>query len=389
MAKKSAYDMTVGMDGKRAVENYTGLGNYSRYAVNILSAAYPSTTFRLYAPRQLENERLRPLLGRDNVQLVTAKPTLECGLTRALWRTVDLSTTLKADDVAVYHGLSNELPLTIKGVCPAVVTMHDIIYRRFPADYGAIDRRIYDFKYGRSARIATRVIAISECTRRDIIADYDIDPSKIDVIYQGADPVFTIRVDTAKRTEVRERYHLPQTFVLAVGTISPRKNQMLAVEGLSLLPKTVKLVLVGGANKTYLAEIERRAAALGVADRVVRLHNVPLADLPALYSLAAVSSYTSRYEGFGLPIVESLSSGTPVIACTGSCLEEAGGDGAVYIAPDDIRAFATEAERIIDDVIYHDRLARRGMVHVRRFSAENFAKTTMATYNKAILDFLM
>ena len=381
--------MTVGMDAKRAVENFTGLGNYSRYAVNILSAAYPSTTFRLYAPRERDNDRLSPLLARDNVELVTANPTVDCGLMRALWRTVDLPAVLKADDVAVYHGLSNELPLTIKGVCPSVVTMHDIIYRRFPADYGPIDRRIYDFKYGRSARLATRVIAISECTRRDIIADYDIDPAKIDVIYQGIDPVFTLKIDTAKRAEVRKRYSLPETFVLSVGTISPRKNQLLAVEGLALLPQAVRLVLVGGANKSYLAEIERRAAALGVADRVVRLQNVPLADLPALYSLAAVSSYTSRYEGFGLPVVESLCAGTPVIACTGSCLEEAGGDGAVYIEPDDARGWASQAQRIIDDIVCHDRLVRRGQAHVRRFSAENFAKATMAAYNKAILDFLL
>lgn len=389
MAGKRAYAMTVGMDAKRAVENFTGLGNYSRYAVNILSAAFPSTTFRLYAPRECENDRLRPLLARDNVQLVTANPTIDCGLTRALWRTVDLPTVLKADDVAVYHGLSNELPLTIGGVCPSVVTMHDIIYRRFPSDYGAIDRRIYDYKYSRSARRATRVIAISECTRRDIMADYDIDPAKIDVIYQGIDPVFSLEVDTAARQRVRERYKLPQTFIISVGTVSPRKNQMLAIEALARLPQAVRLVIVGGANRQYLGRLERRAAELGVADRVVRLEGVPLADLPALYSLAAVSSYTSRYEGFGLPVVESLTVGTPAIACTGSCLEEAGGDGAVYVGPDDVDAFAEEAQHIIDDTIYHDRLARHGRAHVRRFSAENFAKATMATYNKAILDFLL
>ena len=381
--------MTVGMDAKRAVENYTGLGNYSRYAVNILSAAYPSTSFRLYAPRNKENDRLRPLLGRDNIELITSNPAINCGLTRALWRTIDLPAQLKADDVAVYHGLSNELPLTIKGVCPAVVTIHDIIYRRYPADYNAIDRKIYDFKYGHSARNATRVIAISECTRRDIIADYDIDPAKIDVIYQGIDPVFSLDISTVRRQQVRERYKLPQTFILSVGTVSPRKNQLLAVEALARLPKTVCLVIVGGANRQYLGEIERRAAALAVADRIIRLEGVPLADLPALYSLAAVSSYTSRYEGFGLPVVESLTAGTPVIACTGSCLEEAGGDGAVYINPDDVAAYALAAEHIIDDTIFHDQLARRGRAHVRRFSAEAFAKATMASYNKAILDFML
>ena len=149
-----------------------------------MSAAYPSTRFRLYSPAERDNDRLQPLLERDNVELAVPRLRPDCGLTRALWRTIDIPLDLRRDDVTLYHGLSNELPLTIGGVCPAVVTIHDLIWRRVPGDYSAIDRRLYDFKYGRSARLATRVIAISECTRRDLTADFGIDPAKIDVIYQ-------------------------------------------------------------------------------------------------------------------------------------------------------------------------------------------------------------
>lgn len=387
-AVKDTKDLLIGLDGKRAVCNNTGLGNYSRYALNIMSMAFPSTRFRLYSPVAADNERLSPLLARGNVEL--AVPSLRFGgaLARALWRTFDLPVTLKNDGVALYHGLSNELPLTISGVVPSVVTIHDLIWRRLPADYKAIDRKLYDWKYGRSARIANRVIAISECTRRDLVNDYGIDPAKIDVIYQGIDPIFTLDIDTARRQAIRAKYNLPEKYIVSVGTIQLRKNQMMAVEALAKLPAEVQLIFIGGTSGDYAAQVRRRVSALGLTDRVRFLDKVPFADLPALYADAVFSSYTSRYEGFGLPVVESLTVGTPVIAATGSCLEEAGGRGAVYVNPDDVDAYVEAAARLIDDRVYNDKLAGLGRRYVRRFSADAFAKATMATYNKAIIDFL-
>lgn len=386
MKIKGGEQMLVGLDGKRAVENNTGLGNYSRYAVNILSVAFPGTRFRLYAPRERDNDRLSPLLDRENVDIVYARTSFG-GLGRALWRTVDMPVTLGREGVTVYHGLSNELPLTIGRVCPSVVTIHDIIYRRCKADYSAIDRQLYDFKYSRSARIANRVIAISECTRRDIIEDYQIDPAKIDVIYQGIDPIFSLDIPTAKKQEIRQKYSLPDTYIASVGTVQPRKNQLLAVQALAMLPEAVKLVIVGRMCGDYGTKLKAEISRLGLSDRVMHLEGIPFVDLPAVYACAALSVYPSRYEGFGLPVVESITAGTPVIAATGSCLEEAGGDGAVYIDPDDCRALAENALHILDDRIFRDKLVRHGARHVRKFSAENFARATMAAYNKAIISF--
>ena len=381
--------LTIGLDGKRAVLNNTGLGNYSRYAVNILSAAFPSTRFRLYSPQERENDRLSPLLARENVDLFVPDLTLDCGPIRAFWRSVDMPLQLRHDNVAVYHGLSNELPLTIKGICPTVVTIHDLIWRRIPSDYPAIDRRLYDYKYRRSAKIATRVIAISECTRRDLISDFGIPEEKIDIIYQGVDPVFTLPVDTQKRAEVRARYKLPGRYIITVGTVQMRKNQLLTVRALAKLPRHIHLVIVGRMEGKYADEVKAEIARLGLNDRVHHLTGVPLADLPALYACAEVSAYTSRYEGFGLPVVESISVGTPVVACTGSCLEEAGGEGAVYVDPDDVDGCAAALAHLIDDVVFHDKTARLGKKHVRRFSAENFAKATMGCYKKALISELV
>lgn len=374
------------MDGKRAVENVTGLGNYSRYAVNILSLAYPSTKFALYAPRAIDNDRVAALTSRGNVTLQTPALLLNNGFGRALWRSVDMPLNLRKDGIDIYHGLSNELPLTIKGVCPTVVTIHDVIWRRWLRDYSAIDRRLYDLKYGRSARIANRVIAISECTKRDIMAEFGIPEEKIEVIYQGVDPIFTLPVDTSRRMEIKEKYHLPKRYVLTVGTVQSRKNQLLAVEGLAHLPEDVHLLIVGQMTGKYAEEVRSRIAALGLTDRV-HFPQVEFRDLPALYACARFSSYTSRYEGFGLPVVESLTAGTPVIACTGSCLEEAGGDGAVYVDPDDTEAYVEAARNILEKRGFRDKLAEKGLRHVKKFSADNFAKQTMACYTRAILDF--
>lgn len=386
MSMDSAAGMIIGMDGKRAVQNNTGLGNYSRYALNMMSLAFPSTQFRLYAPKNKPNERLEPLLERPNVSLSVAETSFG-GLGRVFWRTVDLPLDLRRDNVTLYHGLSNELPLTIGGVCPSVVTMHDVIWRRSPADYKAVDRRIYDFKYGRSARIATRVIAISECTKRDLVSDFGIDPAKIDVIYQGVDPMFSLEINTMQRQEIRARYSLPERYAVCVGTVQPRKNQLLVVRALAQLPQSVHLLIVGRMDGPYGDSVRREIGRLGLSGRVKHLQGIPSADLPAIYADAAVSVYPSRYEGFGLPVVESLTVGTPVVAATGSCLEEAGGDGAVYVDPDDVAALAAAMEHIIDDGIYRDKLSRYGRRHVRKFSADTFAKATMASYRKALLAF--
>lgn len=386
MAKKTTDSLLIGLDAKRAVANGTGLGNYSRYAINMLSLAFGSSKFRLYSPTPDTDGRLKELLERPNVSLVTP-PGNPGRLRRAYWRTLGITKQLDADEIEIYHGLSNEVPLNINvsGIA-SVVTIHDIIYRRYPDDYKSWDRHIYDFKYRRSAEIASRVIAISECTKRDIISDYDINPETIDVIYQGVDPIFSLKPDTLRKMEVKQKYGLPDRFILAVGTLSPRKNQLLAVSALEKLPGHIKLVLVGSSKQNYKAQLEDMARRCGVTDRIMLLENVPFKDLPLLYALAGVSSYTSFYEGFGLPVVESLSCGTPVIAATGSCLEEAGGDGAVYIDPNDADAYAAEALKIFDDLVHHDRMARRGSAHIKKFSADNFARKTMGTYKKALID---
>ncbi|MGM9845348.1 MAG: glycosyltransferase family 4 protein [Muribaculaceae bacterium] len=363
----------------------TGLGNYSRYVVDALSRSYPHNHYRLYSPRIVGNQRLEPLLCRDNVALAAPLSRTDRAFS-SLWRTMWMPEQLQRDGIDLYHGLSNEVPLTIEraGIA-SVVTIHDLIYRRQPRDYSAIDRRLYDFKYRRSAHIARRIIAISECTKRDLVNDYGIAPDKIDVIYQGCDPIFAAPVSYEQRSMVKSHYGLAERYIVCVGTVQPRKNQLLAVQALRGLPADVQLVIVGGRQKAYGREIDDYVRRHSLAGRIKWLEGVPFAHIPALYAMAQMSVYVSRYEGFGLPVVESLTAGTPVIAARGSCLEEAGGDGAIYISPDDADELTAAAAALLSDSYKRQRLADRGRRHAKRFSASDFARLTMHTYTKALL----
>ena len=345
--------LVIGMDAKRAVLNATGLGNYSRYAVDAVSGAFPEARLRLYTPRVADNPRLRPLLARPNVELATPRREGPLGH-GALWRTWGMAADLRADAPDVYHGLSNELPLSIgRAGCASVVTVHDVIWRRVPEDYSAIDRRLYDWKYGESARRATRVIAISERTKADIIADFGIAPEKIDVIYQGVAPCFRERPDDARLEEARVALGLPERYIVQVGRVEGRKNQLLTVKALRALPPD----------------------------------GVDFDLLPAVYAGAQAVAYPSRYEGFGLPVAEALGVGTPVVAATGSCLEEAGGEGALYVHPDDADGMADALRAIVDDSALRERLAAAGAGHVGRFTMEAFAEATMRCYRRAIEEY--
>lgn len=383
---KQKNGIRIAFDAKRAFANMTGLGNYSRLVIGTMAAMYPHNHYLLMTPRATTNERINPILMRENVEVVEPHGAVGRHVP-ALWRTFSLTADLARHEVDLYHGLSNEIPLTAgHAPCATVVTIHDLIWRRVPKDYAAIDRHLYELKYRTSARLATRVIAISERTKADMVSDWGIDPAKIDVVYQGCDPVFSLAIDYDKRQKVKEKYQLPSRYIVAVGTVQSRKNQLLAVKAMAGIDPDVHLYIVGGtSDEAYLAQVRDAAEAPGVAGRVHFLQGVPFDDLPALYAGAEFSAYTSRYEGFGLPLIESLSTGTPVIGCTGSCLEEAGGPGGIYVDPDDVQAYVDAARSILEKRYLHDRLAADGKRYIARFNTRAFAEGLMKTYNKAIL----
>ena len=209
---------------------------------------------------------------------------------------------------------------------------------RYPQYYQSIDRKIYTYKFRKASENADKIIAISECTKRDIIRYFNIPDDKIEVVYQGCDPVFARPVSKKEKDRVRAAYGLPERFILSVGTIEERKNLLLAVKAVEKLDD-VHLVAIGKSTD-YAKKVQDYVEAHGLENRVHIIHNLKFGDLPILYLLASLFVYPSRFEGFGIPIVEALSAGVPVIASTGSCLEEAGGEHSIYVDPDDVEGMA-------------------------------------------------
>lgn len=377
--------MIIGFDGKRAINNLTGLGNYSRLVIESIACANWDSTIRIYAPRMRHNSRLEHILSMPNVEICAPEYG---GLKGAWWRSWGITKSLKQTGVQIFHGLSNELPLNINhaGV-PSVVTIHDVIYRKMPDCYKLADRLLYDYKYGHSVRAATRVIAISECTKRDIIELYNIPPHKIDVVYQGCDNAFKSPLPPTKLEQVRLDMKLPDRYILQVGTVEKRKNLELTIRAFSALPQDISLVVVGRDNNGYLHKMKTLADSLGVSRRVLFLDNVTFANLPAIYSMAEIVTYPSFYEGFGIPILEALESCVPVIAATGSCLEEAGGNAAIYVPPTDVRAMTQAMKHILDTP--EEKLSRTaaGKQHASRFNHETMTDAILLTYTRAIADY--
>lgn len=368
---------SIGFDAKRAVANNTGLGNYSRLVIEAVASLRPDLSLTLYTPRITDNPRLDRIKAMANVMFAT--PTSRPG--GSLWRSWGISRQLRHDLPLLYHGLSNELPLNIRSTgIPSVVTMHDVIYRRLPYCYSPVDRILYDLKYGRSCREATRIIAVSQRTKEDVADIYSIDPDKIDVVYQGCDDSFKTLLPTDALDATRRHYNLPKRFILQVGTIERRKNLELTVRALSKLPKDVGLVAVGR-DRDYLPKVRRIAEELGVASRLHILHDVPFSDLPSLNQLASAICYPSHYEGFGIPVLEGLESMRPVVAATGSCLEEAGGEAAFYVDPNDPRQLADVLSGILAEGVSPGRL-EEGKRYAARFDNRSVGRNTLSVYEK-------
>jgi len=377
---------TIGFDAKRANANRTGLGNYSRFVIEALSRACGNSAyFRLYIPKRKANKEFDAIADMPNVEAMVPRGGLWQKLS-AVWRTVRVAADAKGDDVALYHGLSNELPMGLarRGI-RSVVTIHDLIFLRYPSYYKPVDRMIYEWKFRSACKRADRIIAVSECTKRDIVKFFGTDPDKIDVVYQGCDRMFSQPVDRSKREEVAARYSLPGRYLLTVGTLEERKNLMAIVEALALLPQDIHLVAVGRATP-YTDRVRTRIGELGLNERVHIISDVAYADLPAVYAGAEVFVYPSRFEGFGIPIIEAMSMGIPVVAATGSCLEEAGGPSSKYVSPDDRWAMADAIKEIVSDAELRRTMTDDGRRYVERFAPENIARGIMNCYRHIGID---
>ncbi|MAU37272.1 MAG: glycosyl transferase family 1 [Flavobacteriales bacterium] len=372
--------MKIGFDAKRVFFNNTGLGNYSRDSVRVLSQYFPKNKYVLYTTKKNINTKTSFINSRDNIVVQQPQSLFSKNFTK-YWRSKGIIKDLISDKIEIYHGLSNELPIGIeKTTIKSVVTIHDLIFIRYPHLFKAIDRIIYYKKFKSSCHRADKIIAVSEQTKNDIIQFFNISSDKIKVVYQGCNKIFQKKINDKTKQLTTKKYKLPKDYLLYVGTIEERKNLLTILKTLKELPE-YKLVIIGE-GKSYKKKCLRFISKYNLSNRVFFLQRLTIKEMAAIYQSANIMIYPSVFEGFGIPIIEALFSRVPVITSKGSCFSEAGGPHSKYIDPLSVFEMKEAIIEIQKSSEKRKFMIENGVQYAKKFTDDKIAKNLTSIYNK-------
>lgn len=379
--------MKIGFDAKRAYHNNTGLGNYSRTLIRSLANLFPTNNYFLFNPKQ-NNQHVFP---EKNIQEINPTSFLS-KLFPSFWRSRWMANEIEKK-VDIYHGLSNELPWSLlHKKCKTIVTIHDLIFEHYPEQYSQLDVFFYKNKFKFACQSADRIIAISEATKQDILNTYTkIDPTKIEVCYQSCDARFFLENKKYHRDEYIGHFNLPNKYFIYVGSIIERKNLLSICKAMKLFNKEedVQLVVIGKGSaykqqvKSYLVENQLENLVIFLEDIFDR---VQIFDaLPFLYHFSTALIYPSIMEGFGIPVLEAMASGTAVITSNCSSLKEAGGDAAILIDPNNSNDIFNAMKKLNQEDVFRANCIEKGLLHANHFTNEKCAAQVMQVYHKMML----
>lgn len=368
--------MKIGYDAKRAFYNRTGLGNYSRNILEYLHSYFPENEYVLFAPEK--SEKIDWEL-RKKLQVISPNSFISRNLQSA-WRTFWIENDILKNEIDIYHGLSNEIPkISKKSKLKTVVTIHDLIFLRFPKHYKPIDRKIYNQKFRYACKNADKIVAISQQTKQDIVDFYQISEQKIEVIYQGCNSVFLQKVSKEKKQAIKQKYNLPNDFLLNVGTIEKRKNILSVIKAINQQNIDIPFVIVGKKTR-YFDEIADYVAKNNLENKVLVLDKISFEDLPTIYQLAKIFIYPSVFEGFGIPVIEAVHSQIPVITSNVSSMPEAGGKNVFYANPHNIEEIGEKINKVLNNKDLAQKSVAKNLKYVQRFSPKSIATEMMKMY---------
>ncbi len=393
--------MRLGFDAKRALNNFTGLGNHARILLNALMRDFPDNEYFLYSPK-VKTELFNELHGDFKLLLPESRhqrifhPGQSFGFYSALaqpfiflkkvglWRSWGVTNDLLKEHVNLYHGLSNELPFNIhRSGIKTVVTIHDLIFLKHTKQYPFIDRLFYKLKTRYAAKHADKIIAVSKETKADLIHFYKVPAEKIVVIYPSVDAAF--QKGTQPDFSGLSKYNLPAKYILNVGSFFPRKNQKTLIEAFSLIKDKIEedLVLVGS-DGSIKQEVEALIALKNLGNRVKIVSGIANEDMPSLYSKANLFVFPSLFEGFGAPVLEALFSKVPVVASKGGAIEEAGGTGSLFIDPTNVNELADAILNVLTNDELKHKMAKAGYIHAQTMTDKIFAEKAMHVYRQLL-----
>ncbi|NDJ60160.1 MAG: glycosyltransferase family 4 protein [Chloroflexi bacterium] len=379
---------TVAIDYTPAYEQGGGIGRYVRELIAALAQTDldPEVNFRLF----VTGARRRDLPPVPNERFVWRTARLSPRWFARIWHRARVPIPVEAftGPLALYHATDFVLPPTYPRT-RTLLTVHDLSFVRVPETASPRLKAYLDAVVPRSVRRADHVLADSQATKDDLIALYDTPPDKITVLLSGVDARFRRIEDAAARQAVRQTYQIPERpYIFSVGTVQPRKNYARLIQALARLRgegHDLGLVIAGG--RGWLEDpIYAVIRAEGVDDYVRFIGFADDADLPALYSAALCTAVPSLYEGFGLPLLESMACGTPVVTSDRSSLPEVAGDAGLIVDPTDLDALTGALRRLVTEAALRDDLVRRGYARAATFTWERSAHQLAAIYTKLLIN---
>ncbi len=379
--------MRIGIDYTAAVRQGGGIGRYTRNLIRALADLDAENQYRLFvAGGWGKGDGLGAWPDNFRVRSVP----LSDRWVHILWQRFRLPVPVQVVTglLDLFHSPDFVLPPT--GRTPAILTVHDLSFLRVPQFFVAGFRDYLEGAVSRAVECARHILADSESTRHDLVELMGVAPEEVSVLYPGVEPRFRPIEDIEVLKQVHSRYDLPERFILGLSTLQPRKNfdglvkafqRLLLIRGAGSRFSDLHLVIAGGKGWMYeetLALVDR----VGLGERIHFPGFVADNDLPALYSLAAVFAFPSWYEGFGLPVLEAMACGTPVVAADNSSLPEVVGEAGLMVDAGDIDALAEALDRLLEDQELRMRLDIAGREQARRFTWESAARRLRTVYQE-------
>jgi glycosyltransferase involved in cell wall biosynthesis len=372
--------MKIGIDYTPAHEQGGGIGRYVRELVTALAALDHETGYRLFVAGA------KPEAQPPGPNFRWASSRLSPDWFARLWHRARLPLPIEwwTGPIALFHATDFVLPPT-RPSTRTLLTVHDLSFARAPETASPALKRYLDRVVPRSVRRADHVLADSQATKDDLIALYGVQPGKITVLLSGVNARFQPVREPAQLAAARQRYGIgAEPFILSVGTVQPRKNYERLMRAFATLPdQNVHLVIAGGRGWLQ-GPIYATVDALNLQDRVHFIGFADDADLPALYSAARCFAFPSLYEGFGLPVLEAMACGTPVLTSSVSSLVEVAGDGAVLVDPLSIEQIAAGLTDLLSDEALRMRLVEAGFRQAAQFTWERSARQLLEIYHSLL-----
>ena len=369
--------MRIAFDGTTLRPGRTGVGYYTEHLLHHLAAQAGDDQIVVISNRPVDTTR--PLL--PNVRLATSSWRIP----RMVWMQTLAPRMLRHERVDVAHFTNGMVPLA--SPVPTVVTIHDMsltLYPRYhPARRVLLNRPLVDV----AARRADAIITVSLSAKRDIVRLYGMPPERVHVVHEAAAPSFRPVHDSIERERVRRRYGLPDRFILYVGTIEPRKNLPKLIEGFAKRRRSGDLphqLVCAGPYGWLSRDIEDRIERLQVEDAIRFTGYVPFEDLPALYSLAEMFVFPSLYEGFGLPVIEAMACGTPVVTGHVAALSEVAGGAVEHVDRLDAESLGDAMVSLARSRERRENLSALGLQRSHAFSWDRAARETLEVYRQTM-----